>query len=165
MYHPIKPSLGQEDNLLSLAGETESRNHVQQVPPYVFIPHARADCGTGSIPCAFSSMAAASKQLLRFLLRAFAAPGLDQDFPEGCQGFQTAMTHSHNGRKTDFVLNSVWTQPLVLLLNCSLLWSVLHSYPYLNGPQRKLNASQTNSFHPSLSMFMLSSLVVLVRSM
>lgn len=32
-------------------------------------------------------------------MRAFAAPGLDQNFQQGCQGFQTAMTHRRDGRK------------------------------------------------------------------
>lgn len=134
--------------------------------PPVCLSHMHGtDCGTGSHPCASSAITAASKQLMRFVLRVLAAPGLDQNFPQDCQGFQTAVAHSHNGRKPVFVLNAVWRQLLVLLFNYSLLWSVLHPHPYLNGTQRKLNASQTNAFHPSLSMFTLSSLVVLVRSM
>lgn len=137
----------------------------RRFPPGCLSHMQGADCGTGSLPCAFSAITAASKQLMRFVLRAFAAPGLDQNFLQGCQGFQTAVARSHDGRKPVFVLNALWRKLLVLLLNCSLLWSVHHPHPYLSGTQRKLNASQTNPFDPSLSMFTLSSLVMIVRSM
>lgn len=122
--------------------------------------------GLAASPSALSAITAVSKQLPRFMLRVYAAPRFDQYILQGCHGFKTGMIHSCDGRKPVIMLiYAIWRKLPVLLLKRSPLWRVLHPRPYLNGSQIKLNASQTNSFHPSLFILMLSSLLMLVRSM
>lgn len=122
-----------------------------------------ADCGADSLSHSLSTISAVSKQLMKLMLRAHAALGFDRYIPQSYCCFKRGMTHGCGGRKPVIMLiNAIWRKHLVLLLKCS-LWSVLHPQPYLNGSQIKLNASQTNSFHPPL--FKLFSLVMLIGLM
>lgn len=157
-------SLGQEDHPFSGWGGEKSETVRGSLPP-VHLSCVQS-MGLAASLSAFSAITAVSKQLLRFMLRLYGALRFDRYILQGYQGFKTGMTHSCDGRRPVIMLiYAIWRKLPVLLLKCSPLWSVLHPHPYLNGSQIKLNASQTNSFHPSLFILMLSSLLMLVRSM